>query len=80
MRFISFYSDETMYLNNFFIINNIFIVPTIVPTINEIIPNSGPTCGGTRVVIIGSNFVDSPAARIKFDQTDVMPIFHGPGI
>ncbi len=35
--------------------------------------------GGTRVAILGVNFVDNPASRIRFDQTDVMPIFHGPG-
>lgn len=54
-------------------------VPSIAPTITDAVPESGPTTGGTRVAILGSNFVDSPAARIRFDNTDVMPIFHAPG-
>ncbi len=54
-------------------------VPTASPVINEVVPDMGPPTGGTRVAVLGSNFVDSPAARIRFDTTDVMPIFHGPG-
>eukprot|EP01114_Cavostelium_apophysatum_P016722 TRINITY_DN4814_c0_g1_i3.p1 TRINITY_DN4814_c0_g1~~TRINITY_DN4814_c0_g1_i3.p1 ORF type:complete len:804 (-),score=200.33 TRINITY_DN4814_c0_g1_i3:47-2458(-) len=53
--------------------------PTNAPTITEVIPNCGPTTGGTRVAILGSNFVENPAARIRFDSGDVMPVFHGPG-
>lgn len=29
--------------------------------------------------MIGSNFIDSPAVRIKFDSVEVMPQFHGTG-
>jgi len=54
-------------------------VPSVAPTISEVIPGFGPPSGGTRVVVLGSNFVDSPAARIRFDITDVMPIFHSSG-
>jgi len=50
-----------------------------VPTILEVLPSSGPSSGGTRVAVVGRDFVDSPAARIRFDSTDVMPSFHGPG-
>ncbi len=42
------------------------------------IPYSGSTLGGTRVAVLGNNFVDSPSARVRFDNTDVMPTFHGP--
>lgn len=54
-------------------------VPTIAPTITDVVPESGSITGGTRIAILGSNFVESPAARIRFDNIDVMPVFHGPG-
>eukprot|EP01089_Gocevia_fonbrunei_P015132 TRINITY_DN4342_c0_g1_i1.p1 TRINITY_DN4342_c0_g1~~TRINITY_DN4342_c0_g1_i1.p1 ORF type:complete len:674 (+),score=119.59 TRINITY_DN4342_c0_g1_i1:677-2698(+) len=47
-------------------------------TISEVIPYSGSSTGGTRVAVLGNNFVDTPSARVRFDNTDVMPIFHGP--
>ena len=39
---------------------------------------SGPTSGLTRVAVLGANFVESPTTRVKFDNIEVMPIFHGP--
>ena len=51
----------------------------IKPSIAEIIPTTGTTNGGTRVAILGTNFVDSPAVRVKFDDSEVIPIFHGTG-
>jgi hypothetical protein len=54
-------------------------VPTVAPTISEVIPGFGPTTGATLVAILGANFADSPAARIRFDNIEVMPIFHGTG-
>jgi len=53
--------------------------PAVAPTIADVIPEGGPTTGGTRVAILGANFIDSPGARIKFDSLEVMPQFHGPG-
>ena len=47
-------------------------------SVTEVIPYSGSTQGGTRVAVLGNNFVDSPSARVRFDNTDVMPTFHGP--
>jgi ankyrin repeat protein len=47
-------------------------------TVTEVIPYSGPTLGGTRVAVLGNNFVDSPSSRVRFDDIDVVPIFHGP--
>jgi len=47
-------------------------------SVTEVIPYSGSTQGGTRVAVLGNNFVDSPSARVRFDTTDVMPTFHGP--
>jgi len=29
--------------------------------------------------VLGNNFIDNPALRVRFDMTDVMPVFHGPG-
>jgi len=49
------------------------------PVVQEVIYMKGPTTGGTRVAILGSNFNDSPSTRIRFGNIDVMPIFHGPG-
>jgi hypothetical protein len=58
----------------------LFAVSGVTPTISEVIPNSGPSTGGTRVAILGNNFIDSPASRIRFGEVDVMPhIFHGTG-
>lgn len=52
---------------------------TVAPVVVEVVPFSGSTSGGTRVAVIGANFVDNPALRVRFDNIDVMPIFHGPG-
>ncbi len=52
---------------------------TIVPVVGEVIPVSGSTSGGTRVAVLGQNFVDNPALRVRFDTVDVLPVFHGPG-
>lgn len=52
---------------------------TVAPVVAEVVPYSGSTSGGTRVAVIGANFVDNPALRVRFDNIDVMPIFHGPG-
>lgn len=51
--------------------------PKLLPTVTEVIPFRGPEDGGTRVAILGSGFCDSPTVRVKFDQIEVMPIFHG---
>lgn len=52
---------------------------TQMATVIEVVPASGSTNGGTKVAIIGANFVDSPAARIRFDNIDVMPSYRGAG-
>jgi len=54
------------------------VASTTSASITEVIPYNGPLEGGTRVAILGSNFIDSPSARVRFDQTDVLPTFHGP--
>lgn len=48
------------------------------PSISEIIPNYGPINGGTRVVILGANFIESPTLRVRFGNIEVYPIVHGP--
>lgn len=47
-----------------------------VPQVRECFPNCGPSEGGTRLAVLGANFVDSPAARVRFradsdDKTDM---------
>jgi len=51
--------------------------PKTKPTILEIIPPRGPQNGQTRIAILGTNFVDSPTTRIRFDNIEVLPIFYG---
>jgi len=53
------------------------ITPKLLPLVSEVIPFGGPESGGTRVAILGSGFCDSPTVRVKFDQIEVMPVFHG---
>lgn len=50
----------------------------VAPVVLEVVPMSGPPSGYTRVVVLGANFVESPTTRVKFDNIEVMPIFHGP--
>jgi len=50
----------------------------VTPVVTEVIPSRGQIQGGTQVVLLGSNFMDSPAIRVRFDNTDVQPFFHGP--
>lgn len=52
---------------------------TTSPVIQEVCPPAGPTSGGTRVAIIGQNFVDNPKAMVRFDTTPIKPQFFGPG-
>lgn len=54
-------------------------VATTPPVIMEVIPGTGPSTGGTRVAILGSNFADSPHTRVRFDNSDVIPEFKGNG-
>lgn len=54
-------------------------VPASSPMIIEAIPPIGPATGGTRVAILGMNFAESPALRVRFDNTEVFPEFRGPG-
>jgi len=51
---------------------------SMTPSVNEVIPYNGSASGGTRVAVLGTNFVDSPSTRVRFDNIDVMPVFHGP--
>ncbi|EGG23735.1 calcium-activated BK potassium channel [Cavenderia fasciculata] len=50
-----------------------------LPQVVEAIPLSGTSSGGTRVAVLGSNFADTPATRIKFDNAEVVPTFHSQG-
>ncbi|EFA80122.1 hypothetical protein PPL_06944 [Heterostelium album PN500] len=50
-----------------------------LPQVSEAIPLGGPACGGTRVAILGANFVDTPATRVRFDSVEVTPEYHSAG-
>lgn len=52
--------------------------PKALPIIMEVIPQTGDPMGGTKVAILGSNFEESPTARVKFDEIEIRPTFHGP--
>ncbi len=50
----------------------------LAPAVQEVIPAEGSREGGTRVVVLGANFMDTPALRVRFGRIDVQPVFHGP--
>eukprot|EP01133_Synstelium_polycarpum_P009972 gene9972-11642_t len=50
-----------------------------LPSVGEAIPLGGPSAGGTRVAILGSNFADTPATRIRFGDIEIVPTFHSQG-
>lgn len=50
-----------------------------MPSVNEVVPTTGSTQGGTRVVVLGTNFEDTPALLVKFDNIAVIPEFYGAG-
>lgn len=51
---------------------------SLLPVVTDIIPQQGFVRGGTRIVVLGENFMDSPGLRVRFDQTEVQPSYHGP--
>eukprot|EP01128_Nolandella_sp_AFSM9_P005029 TRINITY_DN2373_c0_g1_i1.p1 TRINITY_DN2373_c0_g1~~TRINITY_DN2373_c0_g1_i1.p1 ORF type:complete len:626 (-),score=118.45 TRINITY_DN2373_c0_g1_i1:8-1885(-) len=50
--------------------------PPPPPIITEVLPPFGSSSGGTRCVILGSNFIDSPKLRVRFGDVVVRPTFH----
>lgn len=42
-----------------------------VPAVQECIPPAGPTVGGTRIALLGGDFVSSPALCVRFGDTVV---------
>ncbi|KAM9960468.1 hypothetical protein ACTFIW_009609 [Dictyostelium discoideum] len=50
-----------------------------LPKVTEIFPLNGPATGGTRIALLGSNFADTPATRVKFGNTEVVPEFYSNG-
>ncbi len=50
----------------------------LTPVVGDIVPSQGHVGGGTRVVLMGNNFMDTPGLRVRFDKTDVQPVYHGP--
>ncbi len=50
----------------------------LMPVVADLVPAQGFIGGGTRVVLLGNNFMDTPGLRVRFDKTDVQPVYHGP--
>jgi len=44
--------------------------------VSEILPDSGSSTGGTRCVLIGSNFIESPNLTVKVGDIIIKPEFH----
>jgi len=51
----------------------------IPPRITEVLPAFGPACGGTRLAILGSNFINTSNLKVKFGETLFSPEFHEAG-
>jgi len=77
---------QTFDLMNSALSNSIFVVSHVsllavkqtLPVVTEVVPFCAPSSGLTRVVILGNNFIESPTTRVKFDNIEVIPFFHGP--
>jgi len=52
--------------------------PKTKPALKELIPSKATPNRKTKIAILGNNFVDSPTTRVKFDDIEVIPVFHGP--
>lgn len=52
---------------------------TQLASVIEAIPGSGPTCGGTRVAVIGHNFLQCDKARVQFGESEVSGQVYGEG-
>ncbi|EGC33554.1 hypothetical protein DICPUDRAFT_154398 [Dictyostelium purpureum] len=50
-----------------------------LPKVTEVFPLSGPSTGGTRICLLGSNFADTPAIRLKFGNVEIQPEFFSGG-
>jgi len=51
--------------------SNAEIVDIAVPAVQECIPPSGPASGGTRIALLGGDFVESPSLVVRFGNTIV---------
>jgi len=66
--------------NSIFVVSHVSLlaVKQTLPVVTEVVPFCAPSSGLTRVVILGNNFIESPTTRVKFDNIEVIPFFHGP--
>jgi len=42
------------------------------------IPSTGPACGGTKIVILGTNFIDNGNLLVKVGESLIVPKYHEP--
>jgi len=47
--------------------------------VKEVLPPRGSGLGGTRVVVLGANFTNTPKLLVKFGESIVHPTFHESG-
>jgi len=71
---------NTVSSNSIFVVSHVSLlaVKQTLPFVTEVVPFCAPSSGLTRVVILGNNFIESPTTRVKFDNIEVIPFFHGP--
>ena len=50
-----------------------------LPTVTDVIPSAVAAAGGTKVVILGSDFVKCPQLKVKIGTVEVPANFHEPG-
>jgi len=48
----------------------------VPPVVSEVLPARGPVSGGTRLAILGDNFIDSASLRVRFGNIILRPTFH----
>eukprot|EP01089_Gocevia_fonbrunei_P007670 TRINITY_DN188_c0_g1_i2.p1 TRINITY_DN188_c0_g1~~TRINITY_DN188_c0_g1_i2.p1 ORF type:complete len:487 (+),score=64.81 TRINITY_DN188_c0_g1_i2:436-1896(+) len=49
------------------------------PVVTEVLPSTGGCAGGTRIVILGSNFINNPKLKVRFGDVVVPATFHEGG-
>jgi len=76
---ISIVSNPIEVFSHSYYLNGNIKNKTLPPKINEILPNCGPVEGGLRIVIIGSNFINTGNLLVKFGEMNIPPEYHESG-
>eukprot|EP01116_Phalansterium_solitarium_P021648 TRINITY_DN6812_c0_g1_i2.p1 TRINITY_DN6812_c0_g1~~TRINITY_DN6812_c0_g1_i2.p1 ORF type:complete len:758 (-),score=235.05 TRINITY_DN6812_c0_g1_i2:662-2836(-) len=54
-------------------------LPSLQPSISDLVPSRLPCTGGSRMAILGRDFVESPTLMVRIGGAEMAPVFHGPG-